>query len=143
MQAYAVHRLLTENLEDFDLGDVQFFERLENDLDRACFLIFKSNGTAESAVNKVAEGRSDEFTKEERDFCLFTKSIFKGCTLEEHLQRPRQLPMGWMDEYLTLEGRHKLKTRFHEEFPDHFLKPVPLETQKNLVDQMFKAAVND
>ena len=80
-----VQLLSRKHLHNFDLGENQFFQRLDNDLDRACFLIFKDKGISDSAPTKV--GHPELMSQEEKDFCRFCRDIFNGQNPDEFLKR--------------------------------------------------------
>jgi hypothetical protein len=112
-QIEAIDQLLDRHLENFTLGDVQFFERLDNDLDRLCFLIFFEWGVHASAPEKLS--CPETMDQREKDFCAFARSIIGDDTPDEFLARPRQLAMGWAKEFLTAEGLAKLDRQFRSE----------------------------
>ena len=67
----------------FDIGEHQFFACLDNDLDRALFLMCKEKGVTESAYEK--RDTPELLTDEEKMFVQMCKSVFKGRSPEQTL----------------------------------------------------------
>jgi hypothetical protein len=107
-------KLLRKHLANFTRGDVQLFERLDNDLDRAVFMAFFDKGVHASACRKVEAGL--ELTGEETDFCKFMRQFFNGDSPEESLKRKCHIDLvAWAKVNLTREETDRLKSSLVKE----------------------------
>jgi len=107
-------KLLRKHLGNFTRGDVQLFERLDNDLDRAVFMAFFDKGVHASASRKVKAGL--ELTEEEMDFCKFMRQFFNGESPDESLKRKRYIDLvAWAVANLPMEEADRLKSSIMDE----------------------------
>ena len=111
----AIDYLLHKLVRHFDLGTMQLFERLETDAQRMAFLLAMNSGVHITAPAKVKSGAEDSLTDEERKFCGLMTEVFAGESMEQFLQRPRQLAIGWANEFLTPSERRVLINRLDDE----------------------------
>ena len=75
--------------------------------------IFVDHGIHITAPTKTGEPAS--MSEDEHAFCQLMAEVFAGDSLDQYLQRPRQLAIGWANEYLSPAGRRRLKQRLDEE----------------------------